>query len=87
MIQLQADTCDPAAIGVFITTIDNPVGCDTVVTTTVSLIPTDTTLITQSTCVWSQSGTHTDTLTNQAGCDSLIINDVIYCLLYTSRCV
>ena len=78
MIQLQADTCDPAAIGVFITTIDNPVGCDTVVTTTVSLIPTDTTLITQSTCVWSQSGTHTDTLTNQAGCDSLIINDVIY---------
>ena len=34
--------------------------------------------MTQSTCVWSQSGTHTDTLTNQAGCDSLIINEVIY---------
>ena len=78
MIQLQADTCDPAAIGVFITTIDNPSGCDTVVTTTVTLIPADTTLMTQSTCVWSQSGTHTDTLTNQAGCDSLIINEVIY---------
>ena len=78
MIQVQADTCDPAAIGVFITTIDNPSGCDTVVTTTVSLIPADTTLITQSTCVWSQSGTHTDTLTNQAGCDSLIISEVIY---------
>jgi hypothetical protein len=73
MIQLQADTCDPAAIGVFITTIDNPSGCDTVVTTTVSLIPADTTMITQSTCVWNQSGTHTDTLMNQAGCDSLII--------------
>ena len=78
MIQLQADTCDPASTGVFITTIDNPTGCDTVVTTTVSLIPADTTLITQSTCVWSQSGSHTDTLTNQAGCDSLIINEAIY---------
>ena len=78
MIQLQADTCDPAAIGVFITTIDNPTGCDTIVQTTVTLIPLDTTYLFATTCVSSQAGVSQNAPTGTDGCDSLVITTTSY---------
>ena len=78
MVQVQSDTCDPAAAGVFITHLNNPNGCDTVVTTTITLLPSDTTHISLNTCVWTQVGIVADTFSNQAGCDSLVIMTTSY---------
>ncbi len=75
-ISVQSTTCDPSAVGVFTTYLNNPNGCDTVVQTTVSLLSSDTTLISLTSCNTSNTGVFTQLLTNQKGCDSLVITTI-----------
>jgi len=79
-ILIQATTCDPAEVGIFITSIDNPTGCDTLVQTSVSLLPSDTTAISLTSCNSSNTGVFTQLLTNQAGCDSIVITTLTYAI-------
>ena len=75
-ISVQSTTCDPSAVGVFTTYLNNPNGCDTMVQTTVSLLSSDTTLISLTSCNSSTTGVFTQLLTNQHGCDSLVITTI-----------
>jgi gliding motility-associated-like protein len=58
--------------------LDNPNGCDTVITTTITLLPSDTTLLFSNSCQFSQTGVFTQVLSNQQGCDSLVITNVTW---------
>jgi gliding motility-associated-like protein len=70
---LSATSCNPLDTGLTIETFSNSIGCDSLVFTTTSLLPTDTTLIDLSSCNPQDTGTVETVLTNQFGCDSLII--------------
>lgn len=70
------------ASGVYNDTIPNSVSCDSILTITVTILESTSSTQTQTVCdslispsasyVWFSSGTYNDTLTNAAGCDSVI---------------
>ncbi|MFK7785104.1 MAG: T9SS type A sorting domain-containing protein [Crocinitomicaceae bacterium] len=72
--------------GAYNDTIQNSNGCDSVITFTVSILPSDTTFLNVSACdeylspsgiyVWNSSGIYTDTLLNGNGCDSILVVDL-----------
>jgi gliding motility-associated-like protein len=73
---LSGTTCDPAQAGVFTQNLTNQNGCDSVVTTTVSLLPASETFLATATCDPSQAGVFTTILSNQYGCDSVVVETV-----------
>ncbi|HRI59113.1 MAG TPA: gliding motility-associated C-terminal domain-containing protein, partial [Saprospiraceae bacterium] len=72
-VAIQSSTCDPAAAGVFTYNLINKYGCDSTVTETVLLLPSDTTYLAFSTCDPAQTGTVKTVLPNQWGCDSTVV--------------
>jgi gliding motility-associated-like protein len=72
--------------GIYVDTLSSSFGCDSIVTTTLSLLPTFTGSATLTLCegdsiqvgtnVYTVSGTYTDTLLTAAGCDSIIITNL-----------
>jgi gliding motility-associated-like protein len=70
-------SCDPYQVGVFVDSLSNQHGCDSVIVRSVSLNPTHRDTISTQTCDPLQAGTFTDSLTNEFGCDSIIVRQII----------
>ncbi|HEY3387430.1 MAG TPA: gliding motility-associated C-terminal domain-containing protein, partial [Saprospiraceae bacterium] len=73
---LNSATCDPSAAGIFTQMLINQYGCDSIVTETVTLLPSDQTSLASTTCIASQVGVFITALTNQYGCDSIITETI-----------
>ena len=87
--------------GIYMDTIVNQLGCDSVITIQLTIFDNTAAEITVDACdnftspsgiyVWTTSGIYNDTIPNAGGCDSIITIDLTInlstCLLYTSRCV
>jgi Secretion system C-terminal sorting domain len=68
--------------GIYLDTLQNAIGCDSVVTLTLNVRPTSTSSLTASICsnreynfngrILTTSGTYLDTLQNATGCDSVV---------------
>ncbi|MEZ5024638.1 MAG: T9SS type A sorting domain-containing protein [Chitinophagales bacterium] len=66
-------TCNPSQVGVTIDTFLSVTGsCDSIVTTTVSLLPSDNVTIQAASCNPADTGISVIVLTNQYGCDSTV---------------
>ncbi len=70
---LSAITCDPLNTGVDTMNLVSSTGCDSLVITTTTLIPTSETNLSATTCEMTNVGVDTVVLTSSAGCDSLVI--------------
>jgi gliding motility-associated-like protein len=73
---LAATTCDPVASGVFTKKLITPSGCDSIVITTVDLLPSNTTAVPATTCDPAQAGVFVYNLKNKWGCDSIVTKTV-----------
>ena len=62
--------------GVFEELFSNQDGCDSLVITTIDLLPSDTTEVFDSTCDPFQVGVFEELFSNQDGCDSLVITTI-----------
>ena len=65
-------SCDPADTGTVVQTLTSSQGCDSIITTITTLLPSDAVTIDETTCDPGQVGTVVQTLTNQYGCDSVV---------------
>jgi gliding motility-associated-like protein len=75
-----------SSAGIYVDTLSSSVGCDSIVTTILSLLPTSTGIATISICegesfqvgtnVYTTSGIYTDSLLNVDGCDSIYITNL-----------
>jgi len=70
---LAGTSCNPLDTGLTVETLSNSIGCDSLVFTTTTLLPSDTTQLLDGSCNPQDTGTVETLLTNQFGCDSLII--------------
>jgi gliding motility-associated-like protein len=70
---LASATCDPAQAGVFMDTLSNQAGCDSLVIRTITLMPELRDTLLSQTCDPSQAGVFSDTLSSQQGCDSIVV--------------
>jgi len=66
-------TCNPTDVGIDVNIFTNQWGCDSVVTATIALLPTDTVMVLETSCDSTMLGVATDYYTNQFGCDSLVM--------------
>jgi hypothetical protein len=73
-----ATTCDPAQVGVSFNGFSNQFGCDSLVTTITTLLPSDTTNVAAATCDSAQVGVTVQVFTNQFGCDSTVITTTTF---------
>lgn len=73
LINISQTTCDSSLVGIRVDSLVNEAGCDSVVITTTTLAPNDTTIIEGTTCDSTLSGESQVILTNAAGCDSVVI--------------
>ena len=71
-------SCNPADTGVVVQVLSGPFGCDSVVTTITSLLPSDSINLTQFTCNPNNAGVFTQALSNQFGCDSTVVTTIIF---------
>ena len=72
--------------GTYLDTVPNILGCDSIITTNLTIINSSYATLTAETCdtypspdgeeEWTESGVYTDTLTNVVGCDSIITVDL-----------
>ena len=69
---LNNSSCNPTDTGVFVQTLTNVNGCDSVLTTITSFQNFDTLTIYKTSCLEIEIGTKIDSLTNKFGCDSLV---------------
>ncbi|MEO1262711.1 MAG: gliding motility-associated C-terminal domain-containing protein [Bacteroidota bacterium] len=74
---INATSCDLADVGID-TVIFNTNNCDSLVITTTTLVQASETVFSEVTCVQGQAGADTIFLTNQAGCDSLVITNIVF---------
>jgi hypothetical protein len=68
--------------GTYVDTIPNSVGCDSIITVNLTILDLTSSTIAAAACdaytspsgnyIWTSSGTYQDTITNAAGCDSLL---------------
>ncbi|MFK7946700.1 MAG: pre-peptidase C-terminal domain-containing protein, partial [Saprospiraceae bacterium] len=75
-------SCNPANVSTVNQVYSNYNGCDSVVVTTTSLLPSNITNLSALTCDQNQVGLFTQILTNQYGCDSTV--NTTYTLYSTS---
>ncbi|MEK7254629.1 MAG: hypothetical protein AAB316_07790, partial [Bacteroidota bacterium] len=73
---LVSTTCDAAATGVLVQNLTNQYGCDSTVTTTVTLLPSDEVFLTETTCDPTVAGVFVENLTNQNSCDSIVTTTI-----------
>jgi len=71
--------------GMYIDTLDNYLGCDSIIMTDLFVANVDTTRFFATTCDETQAGTFSMTMDNQNFCDSTIINTVTYIAPDTTR--
>jgi gliding motility-associated-like protein len=81
---INTTSCNPLDTGVVSQTFTNSIGCDSVVITTTSLLPSDTTLLFAQSCNPQDTGTVQVLLTNLFGCDSLVISTTSFELADTT---
>ena len=65
-------SCDPAMVGVVIDSLFTYQGCDSVVTITTTLLPSNAVTVDVESCDPADVGTTVDNLVNQFGCDSVV---------------
>ncbi|MFT5818917.1 MAG: hypothetical protein ACI8ZM_000138 [Crocinitomix sp.] len=73
--------------GVYMDTLTNEAGCDSIITVGLTIAAATTASVEEITCdsyespsglfTWTESGEYVDTLTNEAGCDSIITIELI----------
>ncbi|MFK8007382.1 MAG: gliding motility-associated C-terminal domain-containing protein, partial [Saprospiraceae bacterium] len=74
---LAENSCNPLDTGLVLTSsLQNIFGCDSLIFTYTSLLPSQNILIESTTCDVTQIGTFIDSLQNQFGCDSIITNSI-----------
>jgi gliding motility-associated-like protein len=78
--------------GVFVTTLTNQFGCDSVITETITLLPSDQITLTSASCAPADTGVFVNTLINQYGCDSIVTSIITLLpadatLLQSSSCI
>jgi surface protein len=66
------NSCIAGDTGTTVTTLSSLGGCDSIVTTITSLLPSYTITVNETTCASSQAGTTIDSLLSMDGCDSVI---------------
>ena len=71
--------------GIYYDSLLTSVGCDSVIETSLSLLPLDTTFIQTTSCDTTQTGVFYDTYSNTSGCDSTVVTFVSYVLSDTTR--
>ncbi|MBK7344295.1 MAG: gliding motility-associated C-terminal domain-containing protein [Saprospiraceae bacterium] len=71
-------TCQASQAGTFVQVIPDQTDCDSTVILTVTLVPSDTTLVEGVTCDKANEVYDIQTLTNQWGCDSTVWTSIIY---------
>ena len=64
--------------GIYMDTLKSARGCDSILTTSLTVNLPDTTLVQTTTADSSLAGVFDTTFTNQAGCDSVVITTVVY---------
>ncbi len=69
-------SCDPSEVGIIVENYQNVLGCDSIVTTTTSLMPSDTSYLEGSTCDENEVGVFINILMNQNLCDSIVIETI-----------
>ncbi len=62
--------------GVYIDVFQTVNGCDSTVSTTLSVLPADTVFLTGTTCLPNEAGIFTQVLTKSNGCDSVVITEI-----------
>ena len=77
-IEVIQSTCEPKQVGMDTVFFQNQFGCDSLVITTTSLLPSHNIIQTFYTCDPAQAGLDTVYLTNQYGCDSTLYIERIY---------
>ncbi|MFK7772850.1 MAG: gliding motility-associated C-terminal domain-containing protein, partial [Saprospiraceae bacterium] len=74
---LAENSCNPLDTGLVLTSsFQNIFGCDSLIFTYTSLLPSQNILIESTTCDVTQVGIFIDSLLNQFGCDSIITNSI-----------
>ncbi len=76
--QLQATSCNPAAVGVDSLLLANVAGCDSLVITTTTLDALSQTFLSAASCNPNLVGIDTVLFVTQFGCDSLVITNTIF---------
>jgi len=82
--------------GTYIDTISNVTGCDSIITINLTVNNSSISNISDTICnsylspsgkyIWTSRGTYMDTITNEIGCDSIVIIDLVFkCLNYLSN--
>ena len=75
---LDSTTCDPTQAGTTQTLLQGADGCDSLIVLTLTLLPSDTIIVTAFTCNPANAGIFITVLQNQFGCDSVLISEVIF---------
>lgn len=70
-----ATSCDPGDVGVSFQTFANQFGCDSLVITYTTLLPSETTNISAVSCNPADVGVDTTVLVSKSGCDSVVITN------------
>ncbi len=69
---IQSSSCNPANIGTVVQSLTDVNGCDSIITTITSLLPSDSIVIQESSCNVADTGIFVQPLTNVNGCDSTV---------------
>jgi PKD repeat protein len=77
-VSLSATTCDPDEAGVVVVTLQDVNACDSIITTTTTLLQSYSTIIERKVCDADAVGTQVTTFTALTGCDSVVtVNSVL----------
>ncbi len=70
-------SCNPLDTGTVIQNLTGQEGCDSIVITATSLLPSDSIFLVESSCNPADTGIATQVLINQFGCDSVVVTNTI----------
>jgi gliding motility-associated-like protein len=70
--------------GMYLDTLTSALGCDSIIQTQLSILPIDTTQLSDTSCDPSMTGVFTAILSGADGCDSVIVTTVTYVLADTT---
>ncbi|KGE87431.1 MAG: gliding motility-associated C-terminal domain-containing protein [Phaeodactylibacter xiamenensis] len=70
-------SCNPLDTGTVIQNLTGQEGCDSIVITATSLLPSDSIFLVESSCNPADTGIATQVLVNQFGCDSIVITNTL----------
>jgi gliding motility-associated-like protein len=70
-------SCNPLDTGTVIQNLTGQEGCDSIVITATSLLPSDSIFLVESSCNPADTGIATQVLINQFGCDSVVVTNTV----------